>query len=104
MFILGVGIVLITVSGIAWRLTSQDAPSCRAMLGLGVDRDNPNLTGEGDHPRRFVARPPPAFGRPHHPYAGKLDANQKQIVFSTKFHSCNSKILFSISYGSNFKD
>lgn len=35
LIISGVGIVLITVSGIAWRLTSQDAPSCRAMLGLG---------------------------------------------------------------------
>ena len=31
----GVGIVLITVSGIAWRLTSSDSPSCAAMLGLG---------------------------------------------------------------------
>ena len=29
------GIVLITVSGIAWRLTSSDSPSCAAMLGLG---------------------------------------------------------------------
>lgn len=31
----GVGIVLITVSGIAWRLTSSDSPSCAAMLGFG---------------------------------------------------------------------
>ena len=31
----GVGIVLITVSGIAWRLTSSDSPSCAAMLGIG---------------------------------------------------------------------
>merc|ERR1719342_2003802 len=34
LLMIGVGIVLITVSGIAWRLTSQDAPSCCAMLGL----------------------------------------------------------------------
>ncbi|KAH7950295.1 hypothetical protein HPB49_022032 [Dermacentor silvarum] len=59
----GVGIVLITVSGIAWRLTSHEAPSCRAMLGL-----------RGDEPggRRFVPRVPPYGGRPGgHPYAGE---------------------------------
>ncbi|KAL3247552.1 hypothetical protein MRX96_056980 [Rhipicephalus microplus] len=50
-----VGIVLITVSGIAWRLTAHEAPSCRAMLGL-----------RGDEPggRRFVPRVPPYGGRP----------------------------------------
>ncbi|KAL1476293.1 hypothetical protein MTO96_036620 [Rhipicephalus appendiculatus] len=49
-----VGIVLITVSGIAWRLTSHEAPSCRAMLGL-----------RGDEPggRRFVPRVPPYGGQ-----------------------------------------
>ncbi|KAH7944183.1 hypothetical protein HPB52_016873 [Rhipicephalus sanguineus] len=60
----GVGIVLITVSGIAWRLTSHEAPSCRAMLGL-----------RGDEPggRRFVPRVPPYGGRPGgHPYAAML--------------------------------
>ncbi|KAH9365244.1 hypothetical protein HPB48_000107 [Haemaphysalis longicornis] len=58
----GVGIVLITVSGIAWRLTSHEAPSCRAMLGL-----------RGDEPRRFVPRVPPyGGGRPSHPYAAML--------------------------------
>ena len=45
----GVGIVLITVSGIAWRLTSQDGPSCRAMLGLASYQDY----GDG----RFLSRP-----------------------------------------------
>ncbi|KAH6942563.1 hypothetical protein HPB50_007969 [Hyalomma asiaticum] len=61
---LRVGIVLITVSGIAWRLTSHEAPSCRAMLGL-----------RGDEPggRRFVPRVPPYGGRPGgHPYAAML--------------------------------
>ncbi|KAG0428827.1 hypothetical protein HPB47_024215, partial [Ixodes persulcatus] len=57
----GVGIVLITVSGIAWRLTSHEAPSCRAMLGLRPDEPN----------RRFVPRVPP-YGRPNHPYAAML--------------------------------
>ena len=47
----GVGIVLITVSGIAWRLTATDAPSCRAMLGLagGCEEDYNN--------GRFLSRP-----------------------------------------------
>jgi hypothetical protein len=71
-FISGVGIVLITVSGIAWRLTSQDAPSCRAMLGLA------SYTECGD--ARFLSRPPAAvYGPPrtaagphHHPYSGML--------------------------------
>ncbi|GBL91432.1 hypothetical protein AVEN_136931-1 [Araneus ventricosus] len=58
-----VGIVLITVSGIAWRLTSHDAPSCRAMLGLQNSEQEPN--------RRFVPRVPP-YGRPHHPYAAMM--------------------------------
>ena len=57
----GVGIVLITVSGIAWRLTSQDAPSCRAMLGLGTEE----VDG------RFLA--PHMVPRTNqHPYAGMM--------------------------------
>ena len=48
----GVGIVLITVSGIAWRLTAQDGPSCRAMLGLAPHTEYQD--------GRFLARPPGA--------------------------------------------
>ena len=64
------GIVLITVSGIAWRLTSQDAPSCRAMLGLSAYAEC------GD--ARFLSRPPaavygpPRTTAPQHPYSGML--------------------------------
>ena len=47
----GVGIVLITVSGIAWRLTATDAPSCRAMLGLGGGCEEDYNNG------RFLSRP-----------------------------------------------
>jgi hypothetical protein len=61
----GVGIVLITVSGVAWRLTAHDAPSCRMMLGLGGGDE-----GGAEPNRRFVPRLPPSYGRPHHPYAG----------------------------------
>ena len=57
------GIVLITVSGVAWHLTSRDAP-CRVMLGLAH-------SDSSREPRRFMARMAPAFTRPHHPYAGK---------------------------------
>ncbi|GAB6032628.1 hypothetical protein CHUAL_011507 [Chamberlinius hualienensis] len=64
LLMIGVGIVLITVSGIAWRLTSHDAPSCRMMLGLHSDEPEPN--------RRFVPRVPPSYGRPHHPYAAMM--------------------------------
>ena len=89
--------MLITVSGIAWRLTSQDAPSCRAMLGLGGS----SLAGVAGSPlgaenaecggalgggvggpggvgsveptgRRFLSRIPPTYGRPHHPYAAMM--------------------------------
>jgi hypothetical protein len=66
----GVGIVLITVSGIAWRLTSQDAPSCRAMLGLS------SSSPYADCDARFLSRPP--YGPPRtataaaHPYAGMM--------------------------------
>ncbi|XP_076338483.1 uncharacterized protein LOC143240236 [Tachypleus tridentatus] len=63
LLIIGVGIVLITVSGIAWKLTSHDAPSCRAMLGLQSDSPEPN--------RRFVPRVTP-YGRPHHPYGAMM--------------------------------
>ena len=48
---LGVGIVLITVSGIAWRLTATDAPSCRSMLGLGGACEEDYNNG------RFLSRP-----------------------------------------------
>ncbi|CAG0879840.1 unnamed protein product [Darwinula stevensoni] len=76
LLMIGVGIVLITVSGIAWRLTSQEAftTSCRLMLGLSNPEDLPPGTiGVGAEPgRRFMARLPPAYGRPHHPFAAML--------------------------------
>nr|CAD7263944.1 unnamed protein product [Timema shepardi] len=62
-----VGIVLITVSGVAWRLTAHDAPTCRMMLGLGGGED-----GSAEPNRRFVPRLPPSYGRPHHPYAAMM--------------------------------
>lgn len=64
LLMIGVGIVLITVSGIAWRLTSQDAPSCRAMLGLSSYQDY----GDG----RFLNRPPFPRSATAHPYAGMM--------------------------------
>jgi len=68
LLMIGVGIVLITVSGIAWRLTSQDGPSCRAMLGLSSYQDY----GDG----RFLSRPTSGFPRgtvgASHPYAGMM--------------------------------
>jgi len=65
LLMIGVGIVLITVSGIAWRLTSQDGPSCRAMLGLGGHNDY----GDG----RFMSRPSYPRGVTNtHPYSGMM--------------------------------
>ncbi|XP_044734067.1 putative uncharacterized protein DDB_G0277255 isoform X2 [Chrysoperla carnea] len=69
LLMIGVGIILITVSGIAWRLTSHDAPTCRAMLGLGGSDDG---TAGDSCTRRFVPRLPPSYGRPHHPYAAMM--------------------------------
>ncbi|XP_046991824.1 uncharacterized protein LOC124596640 [Schistocerca americana] len=67
LLMIGVGVVLITVSGVAWRLTAHDAPSCRSMLGLGGG------DSAGAEPnRRFVPRLPPSYGRPHHPYAAMM--------------------------------
>jgi hypothetical protein len=60
----GVGIILITVSGVAWRLTAHDASSCPMMLGLGGGDE-----GGAEPNRRFVPRLPPSYGRPHHPCA-----------------------------------
>ena len=60
--------MLITVSGVAWHLTSRDAP-CRVMLGLTAGGDVPV---RGSESRRFMTRMAPTFGRPHHPYAGQL--------------------------------
>merc|ERR1712241_521323 len=66
LLMIGVGIVLVTVSGIAWRLTSQDAPTCRAMLGLGgEERLMPGHNLSRGHPyagmiySEFQYRPPP---------------------------------------------
>ena len=58
--------MLVTVSGVAWRLTSHDAPSCRVMLGMASGDE-----GAAEPNRRFVPRLPPSYGRPHHPYAGR---------------------------------
>ncbi|KAF2348379.1 hypothetical protein FHG87_020866 [Trinorchestia longiramus] len=68
LLMIGVGIVLITVSGVAWHLTSRDAP-CRVMLGLSpAGVQGPMHAGES---RRFM-RMAPSFGRPHHPYAAMM--------------------------------
>ncbi|EEB14008.1 conserved hypothetical protein [Pediculus humanus corporis] len=67
LLMIGVGIVLVTVSVVAWRLTSQDASSCRSMLGLGGGDDSSNEPNQ-----RFVPRMPPSYGRPHHPYAAMM--------------------------------
>lgn len=56
----GVGIVLITVSGIAWRLTATDAPSCRALLGIGGPYEE-----DYTHGGRFLSRPPMGYNGPY---------------------------------------
>ena len=91
---IGVGIVLITVSGIAWRLTASDAPSCRAMLGLGGYEEDYNNG-------RFLSRPQvtnnTTFGsatRPQHPYAG--NAQCYKIGKKCNFKSAK-KTLFAFS-------
>nr|XP_022900303.1 uncharacterized protein DDB_G0283357 isoform X2 [Onthophagus taurus] len=66
LLMIGVGIVLITVSGIAWKLTSHDSSTCRSMLGLGSTESVDACA------RRFVPRLPPSYGRPHHPYAAMM--------------------------------
>ncbi|KAL1494472.1 hypothetical protein ABEB36_010068 [Hypothenemus hampei] len=66
LLMIGVGIVLITVSGVAWRLTSHDSSTCRSMLGLG-STESVDVCA-----RRFVPRLPPSYGRPHHPYAAMM--------------------------------
>ncbi|XP_076332144.1 uncharacterized protein LOC143237127 isoform X1 [Tachypleus tridentatus] len=63
LLMIGVGIVLITVSGAAWKLTSHDAPSCRMMFGIQSENPEPN--------RRFVPRIRPN-GRPQHPYGAMM--------------------------------
>lgn len=63
----GVGVILVAISGLAWRLTAgQEASSCGAVFGLGRSLDD-----AAEANRRFVPRLPPSYGRPHHPYAGK---------------------------------
>ena len=87
----GVGIVLITVSGIAWRLTATDAPSCRAMLGLGGGCEEDYNNG------RFLSRPQVTTNnsycnassgaagangganRPQHPYAGNFTHRKQSL-------------------------
>ncbi|XP_015918393.1 uncharacterized protein [Parasteatoda tepidariorum] len=62
LLLIGLGIVLVSMSGVAWRLTSRDSPSCRAMFGLRRTRHEPH--------RRFVPRVP-HYGRPH-PFSAML--------------------------------
>ncbi|XP_059081777.1 uncharacterized protein LOC131879454 isoform X2 [Tigriopus californicus] len=60
LLMIGVGIVLITVSGIAWRLTATDAPSCRALLGIGGPYEE-----DYTHGGRFLSRPPMGYNGPY---------------------------------------
>lgn len=58
-FFSGIGVVLVTAAGLAWRLGSRDTPC--ALLGL-----------RRASCRRLVPRLPPSYARPHHPYAAML--------------------------------
>ncbi|XP_041978578.1 uncharacterized protein LOC121732693 [Aricia agestis] len=59
LLMIGIGIVLVTAAGLAWRLGARDAPC--ALLGL-----------RRASCRRLVPRLPPSYARPHHPYAAML--------------------------------
>ncbi|XP_022174141.1 uncharacterized protein LOC111036435 [Myzus persicae] len=68
LLMIGVGVILVAISGIAWRLTAgQEASSCGAVFGLGRSLDD-----AAEANRRFVPRLPPSYGRPHHPYAAMM--------------------------------
>ncbi|XP_008480417.1 uncharacterized protein LOC103517174 [Diaphorina citri] len=74
LLMIGVGIILVTVSGLAWRLSvyrDESTPTWRMLLGLGGNHSNTGEEGSGEPNRRFVPRLPPSYGRPHHPYAGE---------------------------------
>ncbi|ODM90483.1 hypothetical protein Ocin01_16200 [Orchesella cincta] len=72
LLMIGVGVLLLTVSAVAWRLTANESgTSCRAMLGFA--RAGSSRGDGGSEPnRRFVPRLPPTYGRPHHPYAAMM--------------------------------
>ncbi|CAG9584670.1 unnamed protein product [Danaus chrysippus] len=59
LLMIGIGVVLVTAAGLAWRLGARDAPCAF----LGIRRASC---------RRFVPRLPPSYARPHHPYAAML--------------------------------
>ncbi|CAG7684691.1 unnamed protein product [Allacma fusca] len=72
LLMIGVGVVLLTVSAVAWRLTAHESGlSCRVMLGFS--RRSASRGDGGTEPnRRFVPRLAPTYGRPHHPYAAMM--------------------------------
>ncbi|KAM3964382.1 uncharacterized protein ACR2FA_001357 [Aphomia sociella] len=59
LLMIGIGVMLVTAAGLAWRLGARDAPC--ALLGL-----------RRASCRRLVPRLPPSYARPHHPYAAML--------------------------------
>ncbi|CAH2037424.1 unnamed protein product, partial [Iphiclides podalirius] len=59
LLMIGIGVVLVTAAGLAWRLGARDTPC--ALLGL-----------RRASCRRLVPRLPPSYARPHHPYAAML--------------------------------
>ncbi|XP_015794792.1 uncharacterized protein DDB_G0271670 [Tetranychus urticae] len=72
LLMIGVGVVLIIVSGIAWRLTSN-GPTWRALFGFGEIPSTVGLPGSTleSTARRFLPRVPDPHGRSgahHHPY------------------------------------
>lgn len=82
----GVGVLLLTVSAVAWRLTANESgSSCRAMLGFARSA---SARGDGgaEPNRRFVPRLPPSYGRPHHPYAGVTSTHIHKPLFINVFN------------------
>ena len=60
--IVGVGVIMIAISAITWRLTTQSS-ACSALFGLRSTDSNESFT------RHYTNRLPPSYGRPPHPYA-----------------------------------
>lgn len=58
-FILGVGIILVTISGVAWRMTTADAHQCTDFGRCGRRQCGRGNTSFGLLYPEFQHRPPP---------------------------------------------
>ncbi|XP_014672589.1 PREDICTED: uncharacterized protein LOC106813059 [Priapulus caudatus] len=92
LLLIGVGMVLTTVSGVAWRITSPNTPNCSWLLGFRNHSNGPNndvfaprnsqtYGGRGAHPYSAMLYPEFQFRQPPPSYQASMQDYRLRLLW-----------------------